>query len=1396
MEADHTTQDDPPEGNNIENHEKTPRKQLQMAVSVQLPVMQDVYEHGQRKIVQSHERNKVQTARKSFKKPPLKGPQNLQGTSISGKILRFSCSECKGNTTFSPNDLSKHFQGVHQGSLPTFPCDLCGYITQDFSNLQRHRLGHRDTFVRCEVCNDSVQYTLLQLTRHFSMYHSLNGLYRCERCNFSTKDVGTIVQHIHRHNEIQYKCPKCKHVSYTSGEFQKHLLVHSGKFTCQFCDYRAPRKDYIIRHMNSAHSKEKKNKWRVKGENSKTLMNSSPGLKLLLTKNPARETWMSKRLHALSGGGLLEEYGKLSNPEKTLEETKQFLERTVASEKESKKWIKALKTEQQFVSQAIPSLSQSKLESPVTPNAGFMNPSSNGLTVLMVKNKISIPPNCTTKVMGFKMVDGKKHLVLKVIPSGKQEVTPKTGLSSSAVKEMDRHTSETLLTEENSSDCAVYGVEQTSSILNSSNLDSSKSTALVGLDPLVRRNSENSCVVQKNGDEQPSKPVQTEESRIFTFSEAKNNNDQFPLLEASAPVAKIGPAKVKSLLKSSMEEASEIKGATSFTAFANALKPTVTQQEQRCIALEEMHSPTDCEENITIDNESNSGLNSSSEKVFSFHNYSKDTSSFSSDVSLPIEDQSYSELLTDGPEPNSSKIVSLADSNRTPDDSSMASGQDCHNNEIPEQLLLNSDPLMEKVPDSEIEVDECIATVEEESNGLNNFPGLACRLDATVKSTSQREGKQSFLLGNSTDNEERETNIDDFGSATEHQNHAPEKGLDGSCIQKVPGSSCNAAALGRILEEHSDAIISQQLEKERIGTAVTNGVFRQATTTLRILQPFNVKDGKQQVFLQTAENNSAVPVELQSSPGFKMISGSSVPPINVSCLKPGTERPGKTTAALAFTLNNGRIGKTARVMGGKEAGYGLLKDGEENPALNCVKEGSSNNTSHLLVDSSPLKGPLILSSATPSLSRERTVNAPTCFLVQRPLPVVAAVARPNGEAVNQGLQNQAMRPMLAVPVNSQDQATILQAGRQAFILRYVSPAKTGIPLNSPEGKPTSQIHPNDSGGNRVFLKIVKNLSDGAHPLGSGELNSSLAAHAAANQPIYLATGALQSPYVLLSSNQSNVTVSTGIKTSGSSQAPMHAPITVSQLQKFSSATIQGKTGEKSANEGLNNKLKRVRLPQPRSNHQLAKRKKKRKSQSQDPSEPLAKSKRHSSKKNKEKDAFPDAVNWKPVPKDVERTLRLSPFCPSQLIKCPRRNQPVIVLNHPDVDIPEVTNIMRTVSRYKGEVLKVALSQRTVDALSELSCNPFKRSHSVPDNSSHGQHSRRENTARERFILKLKLKKTSRNKYQVVNTTSDSTERSSSFSCWFCGRIFDNQEEWIGHGQRHLMEATRDWNKLF
>jgi hypothetical protein len=60
---------------------------------------------------------------------------------------------------------------------------------------------------------------------------------------------------------------------------------------------------------------------------------------------------------------------------------------------------------------------------------------------------------------------------------------------------------------------------------------------------------------------------------------------------------------------------------------------------------------------------------------------------------------------------------------------------------------------------------------------------------------------------------------------------------------------------------------------------------------------------------------------------------------------------------------------------------------------------------------------------------------------------------------------------------------------------------------------------------------------------------------------------------------------------------------------------------------------------------------------------------------------------------------------------------------------------------------------------------------------------------------MKLKKMSRKKYKVVNAVPRSTEPLLRFSCWFCGRAFSDQEVWIGHGQRHLMESTREWEKL-
>ncbi|KAK9529990.1 hypothetical protein VZT92_011530 [Zoarces viviparus] len=106
-------------------------------------------------------------------------------------------------------------------------------------------------------------------------------------------------------------------------------------------------------------------------------------------------------------------------------------------------------------------------------------------------------------------------------------------------------------------------------------------------------------------------------------------------------------------------------------------------------------------------------------------------------------------------------------------------------------------------------------------------------------------------------------------------------------------------------------------------------------------------------------------------------------------------------------------------------------------------------------------------------------------------------------------------------------------------------------------------------------------------------------------------------------------------------------------------------------------------------------------------------------------------------------------------------------------------------------------KKTIQALSELGA--LWKNSSTKGASSHREDPRPQpvqNSVRERFLLKLKLRKKSKKKYEVVETQSGCRERPVVFDCWFCGRLFNNQEDWIGHGQRHLMEATRDWNKLF
>ncbi|XP_023274672.1 zinc finger protein 518A [Seriola lalandi dorsalis] len=1319
-----------------------------------------------------------------------------QGAVFSGKILSFGCSVCKDDSTYSPNDLLKHFQAAHKGTLPTYPCDLCGFVTNEFPALQRHRIEHRNTLVTCELCNDDVQYSLLLLTRHYIMCHSLNGQFNCDWCEFTTVDAGTFVQHIHHHNESPWKCSKCRHISLNEEDHQRHVKAHSGTFpfTCQICGYGAARSEYLKKHTAAVHKQEaeRRNAWKAI-EDSGMPANSSATLKLLLKKSgESQETQRISKLNCLSGS-LTNQNGRIIKPELSLEETHHFADGT-AAKKDNNNWSKGSHNTEL----TTPVMLQECDNSTNSDAASHTNP--NGLTVLMVKNKISLPPNCTTKVMGFKMVDGKKHLVLKVIPTAKQDssiqnhssvedvgflapnpvldkskdsvengecfdsksstshcfaVSPRGG-SCIQMDQDDILAVKVKIEEEETSVCNLDPTNVRDDVGEQTNyLVSLSSTCAETLYPMTNESdhvgdqshsSQTTCSERNTFDN--SSVSATSNSDATSHSGSKISNTLTMCAGKVTGLSSTLEVARETLLSESVsKKTAENCGAANELSFTDTVADQLTDEHERnssnsddqssqstpektnrvrteikCengqqnfkklstnwVPLSESSPPTSGSHRDSDTGPENCTQKSLNQEVFNFHNYSKETFG-----TLPNTTQSFdnmSEHLADKESicESSQFSLTLAES----PEPLMESG----NGEEPQEKNREG---MRKVSDSDIELHECITRVDDPP----------------------------------TEDENPESVLQDFNIIKIEEDSIP--------ISKKPSETKNSSSsFGSFVEEHSDAIITQQLNKERITSSSANSdSLKQTKTTLRILQ---LPEGKQQVLLRTTENRFAMPMQVKTTPGFKLITNSANPQINVSYMKPGVERSSNQTG-VTFTPNSRRLGVSTPKTGAAEKGTSLLS---------AVQPGLGTTSNHYLINSPGFKGPVLLSSTPHNTPTDRSSKTqPTCYLVQRSVPFAHTPSTPGLRLASTQLPLNS-RPVLAMPLSSADKPSTVQPGRQAFLLRYISPPKSGLLLNNQEAKTGAQCsQTSESTGNKVIFKIV--TPTGSLLTSGGQTSSS--------QPLFLATRP-QTQCFLVSSNKTSANASNGVK---------------------KLITIQN-TAQKDVKEScispsqMNVKVQQCEAEKPilapRPIRPPSQRKRRRKPLFDELPAPVHKARRLTNKVLTEKET---GVLWKPVAKEVERTLRLAPFSAVQQIKCPRRYQPVVVLNHPDADIPEVANIMKVVNRYKGAVTKVSLSQKTIQALSELGA-PGKN-YSTKSVSSHIDDPRPrpvQSSVRERFLLKLKLRKKSKKKYEVVETLSGCRQESVVFDCWFCGRLFNSQEDWIGHGQRHLMEATRDWNKLF
>ncbi|XP_077481922.1 zinc finger protein 518A [Stigmatopora argus] len=1234
-----------------------------------------------------------------------------QGAVFSGNILSFGCSVCKDDSTYSPNDLLKHFHGSHRGILPTYPCDLCGFFTNEFAALQRHRIEHKNTLVTCELCCDGIQYSLLLLTRHYIMRHSLNGKFHCDWCEFMTVDAGTFVQHIHYHNESPWKCTQCHHVSLNEVDHQKHLKVHTLlHFICQICGYCATTMKHLKRH-SICHKEDKlphnqqvhTNAWKTL-EHGAIAANSSQSCQNIL-KNIC-EQQEAKTVPTLFGiPGVPPNQNGQIKPEMCLEQPSENVDGTTVK-RDHDNW-NSLTLEQPSPLMLLD-------------NDGYSPKTNhNALTVLMVKNKISIPPNCTTKVMGFKVVDGKKHLVLKVIPVAKQN----------------------MCSHDNSSVCILDSCATSSEYFKNNDLDENQ-------DQSSGKSATSHCFAAQPGSGSclPTEDImavkvkiEEEETSVFTlesplhcggfgakygysvngsltstadtlFSEtnvgspndSRNSPSQTACTkfdfnskstwEKSESVSKIGDnlsnvgvasftvlseaLQTKSTSKTKMDNYKEVNER----AIINIRRGLMTRNVDHLIQStpETTHSAIagiryisdfqHCQkhfENLALSAELDSpasygeidlrGQSSLNHKLFSFHNYSKDAF----DISPRVVDES--DVMTG-------------------------------------------------------------INAPKEMNHISNF-GLA----SSESSTPLEERECSDI-----DDGNADSVLKDFNVVKVEEDLIP-------ICNNLTDKKSTLSSLGSFVARHSDAIITQ-LHKERTESSRDDD-DASSQQTKSIAQYLKFQDEK-----QNNRKTFALPMQIKATPSFQLINNCINPQINVSYMKSRFETKINPTDMSVLSNELKTTTKGKQIFSGK--------------MTTLVSSLQTSASPHFLINSPKLKGSLISSTSLNNSIYKISNTQRACYLVRRSIPLVHGHSSSGNMQAGAKLQLNP-KTVLSLPVNSVDKSRKLQTGRQTFLLRYISPPKSGVLFNDQEIKPIPQsCHTREKRGNKVVYKIV---SPAMSLLQSGSPFSNAQPSVSPGTQCFL-----------ISSNK-NAKLSNNLKMIITQPDPAQNAIESMPLLIKPSNVDKPQLAPRP-----------IRL---RSQRKLCK-----KILFDELTTTVHKSRRLSNKMQTEKYK---SMFWNPVSKDIERTLRLAPYNCLQQIKCPRRNQPVVVLNHPDADIPEVTSIMKIIHQHKGTVAKVSLSQKTIKALAELGTlrGEFMTEDALLQSNAPRPRAV-QSSVQERFLLKLKLRKKSKKKYEVVEPLSSSRLKTAMFDCWFCGRLFSNQEQWIGHGQRHLMEATRDWNKLF
>ncbi|KAM8923950.1 zinc finger protein 518A [Pelodytes ibericus] len=1294
-----------------------------------------------------------QTARKSLCKGNITGLGNSEepnvelkseinadddAVNISAKVLHFFCQKCNNGIRYSPNDLQKHFEILHNGELPLYPCEMCNFFANDFQLFKQHRKTHRSALVKCEICNNDYLYTLLGLTKHFTIMHCVNGHFNCSKCRFSTRDVGTFVQHIHRHNGIEYACQKCNHISFSRIEFQRHLQGHSAlfPFSCQYCNYSAMRKDFIVKHVLAKHREHVHTKEELVEEacNSQ-LVQTAAGLKFILkkyqTESPNKALWR-KDAHNIN-----------------LEKASEDLQSTSGFQYKPKDEIQMTRglSAYNYESAAKDEVSSVTTIKCNSEDGSLLQNAVHGPTVLMVKNnKINVPANYCATFMGYKMVNGKQNLVIKLLPSNKR--------AGNALKTPPSTSS---------------GVTR----LSQSPSRSSMGVPSNGMDNRSAQSFKyNSTMCSTSA-----ASLERHPSSLQSISQPATPTP-FNLRRNQSPTAiKPGSASSQAFFESIRKDLKyhSISNPTYSSDFARNIKEEPEEfsikEQQNYRTLGSDHNYESASGQVSQPSGS-SYLNS--EHLYR-HRHNSESSGLASKKVFYTKDPRTSMLQNS----TASSLGHFTSANNFKSRNDFVMRNVHMNDRLPrslEKTKCDNLPFMPRItsvfslqnrpsesPPSP--KNTYLHNMLQENKKINDKTFLAKTPSPLTGSNTFPSPKQSPSNLNAK-----------FDSRVSNGDNVLKGSVANSAFllkQESSGSgfkSSYSITVGELLKSHSDAIVTQQLAKEKMGLNVRPSTGSPALHSLRSPQPSSISQASN--VLYHSPNRFLMPT---SHSGFRMASARMNSPNSGGMAAPSRANAPVTKPGMVLTFSNGPFGAIRNMTSMGSQGVPTMGNQGRMPLPRLRAPAPQT----LKTDYRDLgKNPNTLSSNI----RPGSATAKNLPINLNLLQYCIKSSSSTVPADSVGSAGKPQESPQKQPVYA-----LLPDGKQAVLLNYCLPkGPANLPQRTTQGDRFLQKLLPKKTGEVQQTNLNKNEPMPAASIKQEDMSSLNGYGESSNHNSFSDQRASMEQKPTLRSNSNLASAESSYSTRNDNMpVPSPANSKVHNLKCKQTIPNTWNTRNRSfKRKASNSSLTRV------DTEAKDKAVKKKAEPFQEPPR-----KRPLHRKCKEKtngvdaDDVLDLVGPKQT-KEIVTSLRLYPFSSDQLVKCPQESQPVVVLNHPDVDVPEVISVMNTISKFSGHVLKVSLSKRTIEALLE---SKLSGADGLP-----GRRHRRAkpiSPIKERFVLKLTLKKTSKNNYKIVKNTPGSKLKTK-FNCWFCGRIFDNQDAWVGHGQRHLMEATKDWNTLF